>query len=145
MELRDVGLIAVPDSILAEPGPLSADHWDVLRRHTQVGERIIAAAPALQSVARLVRSSHEHYDGTGYPDGLKGEQIPRGARIIAVVDAFDAQLRARPHQDTRTPAEAVTELRRCAGREFDPVVVAALIDVIGDLELTGWAQLAASA
>jgi two-component system cell cycle response regulator len=144
-ELRDVGLIAVPDHILTEPGPLSEEQWTVLRRHTQVGERIIAAAPALHSVARLVRSSHEHYDGSGYPDAIAGEQIPRGARIIAVVDAFDAQLRPRPHQATRTPAEAVEELQRCAGKEFDPVVVAALIDVVGDLERTGWASLAGAA
>jgi diguanylate cyclase (GGDEF)-like protein len=141
-ELRDVGLIAVPDHILAEPGPLSDEQWTVLRRHTQVGERIIAAAPALHSVAKLVRSSHEHYDGSGYPDGLKGEEIPRGARIVAVVDAFDAQLRARPHAATRTPAEAVTELTRSG--HFDPVVVAALVDVVGDLERTGWAALAAA-
>jgi diguanylate cyclase (GGDEF)-like protein len=141
MELRDVGLIAVPDHILAEPGPLTEEQWAVLRRHTLLGERIIAAAPALQSVAKLVRSSHEHYDGSGYPDGLSGEQIPRGARIIAAVDAFDAQLRRRPHQDPRTPSEAVAELN---SPEFDPVVVAALVDVVGDLELSGWAQLAAT-
>jgi diguanylate cyclase (GGDEF)-like protein len=142
-ELRDVGLIAVPDHILAEPGPLTEEQWQILRRHTMLGERIIAAAPGLRPVAKLVRSSHEHYDGSGYPDGLKGEEIPRGARIIGVVDAFDAQLRERPHQVTRTPAEAVAELQRSP--EFDPVVVAALIDVVGDLERTGWAQLAASA
>jgi two-component system cell cycle response regulator len=144
-ELRDVGLIAVPDHILAEPGPLTEEQWTVLRRHTKVGERIIAAAPALHPVARLVRASHEHYDGTGYPDALAGEAIPRGARIITVVDAFDAQLRARPHVETRTPAEAVEELQRCAGKSFDPVVVAALIDVVGDLERTGWTALASAA
>ncbi|MEA2126168.1 MAG: hypothetical protein QOI80_2950 [Solirubrobacteraceae bacterium] len=144
-ELRDVGLIAVPDHILAEPGPLTEEQWSVLRQHTKVGERIIAAAPALHSVARLVRSSHEHYDGTGYPDAVAGEAIPRGARIITVVDAFDAQLRSRPHMEVRTPAEAVAELQRCAGKEFDPVVVAALIDVVGDLEMTGWAALAGTA
>jgi two-component system cell cycle response regulator len=132
----------VPDHVLAEPGPLTDEQWTVLRRHTLLGERIIAAAPALQSVAKLVRSSHEHYDGSGYPDGLRGEQIPRGARIIAVVDAFDAQLRPRPHQAVRTPSEAVDELRDSPA--FDPVVVAALIDVVGDLELSGWAQLAAT-
>jgi diguanylate cyclase (GGDEF)-like protein len=142
MELRDVGLIAVPDSILAEPGPLREEQWEVLRRHTLLGERIIAAAPALQSVAKLVRSSHEHYDGSGYPDGLSGEAIPRGARIIAVVDAFDAQLRERPHQAPRTPSEAVAELRDSPA--FDPVVVAALVDVVGDLEVSGWAMLSSS-
>jgi two-component system cell cycle response regulator len=140
-ELRDVGLIAVPDHILTEPGPLSAEQWTVLRRHTQVGERIIAAAPALQPVARLVRSSHEAYDGTGYPDALRGQAIPRGSRIVAVVDAFQAQLRPRPHQEPRSPKQAVAELQ--ASPIFDPVVVAALIDVVGDLERTGWADLAA--
>ncbi len=144
-ELRDVGLIAVPDDVLASPGPLSSEQWAVLQRHTLLGERIIAAAPALSSVSRLVRSSHEHYDGTGYPDALSGEDIPRGARVVTVVDAFDAQLRPRPHADPRTPVEAIAELQRCSGTIFDPVVVAALIEVVGDLERTGWAQLASPA
>ena len=142
-ELRDVGLIAVPDHILAEPGPLTDEQWAVLRRHTLLGERIIAAAPALHSVARLVRSSHEHYDGSGYPDGLRGEQIPRGSRIVAVVDAFDALVRERPYARAMTPAEAVEELQ--GSGEFDPVVLAALVDVVGDLDRTGWASLAATA
>ena len=130
-ELRDVGLIAVPDEVLASPDPLSPDQWNVLRRHTLLGERIIAAAPALSSVARLVRSSHEHYDGTGYPDGLAGDDIPRGARIVAVVDAFDAQLRPRPHAEPRTAAQAIEELQLCSGTFFDPVIVAALVEVVG--------------
>lgn len=139
-ELRDVGLIAVPDDVLAAPGSLSDQQWSVLRRHTLLGERIIAAAPALATVARLVRSSHEHYDGSGYPDGLAREEIPRGARIVTVVDAFDAQLRPRPHAEPRTVAEAMGELRRCAGTTFDPVVVTALIEVVGEPELSGWTQ-----
>lgn len=140
-ELRDVGLIAVPDEVLSSPGPLSEEHWQLLRRHTLLGERIIAAAPALTAVARLVRSSHEHYDGTGYPDGIAREDIPRGARIVTVVDAFDAQLRPRPHADRRSPVEAIAELQRCSGTSFDPVVVAALIEVVGDLERSGWSEL----
>ena len=89
-ELHDVGKVAVPDSILSKPGPLDEPEWDFIRRHTLVGERIIAAAPALGRVARLVRSSHERWDGNGYPDRLAGDAIPLGARIVAVADAFDA-------------------------------------------------------
>ena len=83
-DLHDVGKVAIPDAILDKPGPLDDEEWTVMRRHTIVGERIVAAAPALRDVARLVRASHERYDGAGYPDGRAGEDIPLGARIVAV-------------------------------------------------------------
>ena len=89
-ELHDVGKIAIPDAILEKSGPLDETEWGFMRRHTIIGERILMAAPALRSVARLVRSSHERWDGVGYPDGLRGEEIPLGARVVAVCDAFDA-------------------------------------------------------
>ncbi len=124
-ELHDVGKVAVPDSILSKPAALNDEEWQFIRRHTLIGERIIAAAPALEAVARLVRSSHERWDGTGYPDALAGERIPLGARIIAVSDAFDAMTSTRPYSRPRRPAEAMHELRSCAGAQFDPVVVEA--------------------
>jgi HD-GYP domain-containing protein (c-di-GMP phosphodiesterase class II) len=124
-ELHDVGKVAVPDAILAKPGPLDETEWAFIRRHTIIGERIIAAAPALTHVAALVRSSHERWDGTGYPDGLAAERIPLGARVVAVADAFDAMLSPRPYSDAGTPEAALAELRRCAGTQFDPAVVAA--------------------
>jgi len=122
-ELHDVGKVAIPDDILSKPGPLDDIEWEFIRRHTLIGERIIAAAPALTRVAALVRSSHERWDGTGYPDRLAGRDIPLGSRIVAVADAFDAMVAQRPYTDPRTPDVALAELRSCAGAQFDPVVV----------------------
>ena len=124
-ELHDVGKVAVPDAILAKPGPLTEEEWGFIRRHTIIGQRIIGAAPALARVARLVRHSHERWDGTGYPDALAGSDIPLGARIVAVADAFDAMTSARPYSPPRSPEAAMEELERCAGTQFDPAVVAA--------------------
>jgi diguanylate cyclase (GGDEF)-like protein len=129
-ELHDVGKVAVPETILRKPGPLDDHEWAVMRQHTVVGERILAAAPALRPVARLVRSSHERWDGSGYPDGLAGERIPLGARIIAVCDAFDAMRQARPYAPSMTEAAALAELRRCAGTQFDARVVEAFAVVL---------------
>lgn len=94
-----------------------------MRRHTLIGERIVLAAPALAATAPLIRSSHEHVDGSGYPDRLQGEEIPLGARVIAVCDAFDAMVSYRPYRETRSVEAALEELRRCAGSQFDPAVV----------------------
>ena len=96
-----------------------------MRRHTVIGERIIRAAPELAGVATIVRSSHERWDGGGYPDGLAGEEIPLGSRIVAVCDSFDAIVTDRAYRRGRSPEEALAELRRCAGTQFDPQVVAA--------------------
>lgn len=125
-QLHDVGKLACPDSILEKPGPLDDLEWVLMRQHTLIGERIIAAAPALGPVARLVRASHEWWDGSGYPDGLVGRAIPLGARIIAVCDAFDAMTSPRPYDSARTQGAALAELDRCAGSQFDPEVVGAL-------------------
>jgi diguanylate cyclase (GGDEF)-like protein len=122
-ELHDVGKVAIPDAILTKPGPLDDDEWAFMKRHTLIGERIVAAAPALATAAQLVRHSHERWDGAGYPDGLAGEDIPVGARIIAVCDAFDAITSDRPYRAGRTPAEALAEVRRHAGTQFDPAIV----------------------
>jgi two-component system cell cycle response regulator len=124
-ELHDVGKVAIPDAILANPGPLDPREWEFIRRHTLIGERIIAAAPALGAVARLVRSSHERWDGTGYPDKLDEQAIPVGARVVGVADAFGAMTSERPYSPAVPQAVALDELRRCAGTQFDPVVVEA--------------------
>jgi diguanylate cyclase (GGDEF)-like protein len=121
--LHDVGKVAIPDAILDKPGPLEDAEWEFMRRHTIIGERILTSAPALTDAARLVRSSHERWDGWGYPDGLKGDVIPLGARIIAVCDAFDAMVSPRPYRTPVTPDDAVVELIRCSGTQFDPQVV----------------------
>jgi diguanylate cyclase (GGDEF)-like protein len=129
-ELHDVGKVAVPDAILDKPGALDPIEWSFMRRHPLIGERILMAAPALRPVARLVRSSHERWDGSGYPDGLHGEEIPLGARVVAVCDAFDAMTNERPYREPVSDPDAIAELRRCAGTQFDPVVVDAFCRVI---------------
>ena len=128
--LHDIGKMAIPDSILEKPGPLSEAEWALIRQHTLIGERILAAAPALERSGRLVRSSHERIDGTGYPDGLAAADIPLGSRIIFVADAFDAMVSSRSYGATLSHADALAELRRCAGTQFDPAVVAAFERVI---------------
>jgi response regulator RpfG family c-di-GMP phosphodiesterase len=129
-ELHDVGKIAVPDAILDKPGPLDPVEWSFMRRHPLIGERILLAAPALRPVARLVRSSHERWDGSGYPDGLSGDEIPLGARVVAVCDAFDAMTTGRPYREPVSEADAVAELRRCGGSQFDAMVVDAFCRVM---------------
>jgi two-component system cell cycle response regulator len=129
-ELHDLGKIAIPDEILNKTGPLDESEWAFMRRHTIIGERILLAAPALRPVARLVRASHERYDGSGYPDGLVGEQIPLGARVVAVCDAFDAMLSDRPYRRRLDETEALDQLMRCSGRQFDPLVIGAFARVI---------------
>ena len=132
-ELHDVGKLAIPEEILSKPGPLSEDEWEFVRRHTLIGERILAAAPALGAAGKLVRSTHERWDGTGYPDRLANSEIPLGARIIAVCDAFDAMTSPRPYAEALSPEDAIRELFRCSGTQFDPEVVEAFAAVQSDL------------
>jgi two-component system cell cycle response regulator len=125
-ELHDIGKLAVPEEILHKSGPLSDAEQQFMRQHTIIGERILNVAPALRVIARLVRSSHERWDGQGYPDRLAGEAIPLGARIISACDAYDAMVSERTYQTPRTRAQAASEMRRHAGSQFDPGVVEAL-------------------
>jgi two-component system cell cycle response regulator len=125
-ELHDIGKIAIPDAILHKPGPLTDDEWQFMRRHTTIGERFLSSIPALIDEARLVRSSHERYDGGGYPDGLAAEAIPLGARIIFACDAYHAMTSDRPYRIGMSQEDAMAELRRHAGTQFDPAVAAAL-------------------
>jgi diguanylate cyclase (GGDEF)-like protein len=123
--LHDVGKTAIPAAILDKPGPLDAQEWEFMRRHPLIGERIVTVAPALASTAELIRSTHERVDGCGYPDGLSGEDIPMGSRIIAVCDAFDAMTSERPYRGPTGVAAALAELRSHAGTQFDADVVEA--------------------
>jgi HD-GYP domain-containing protein (c-di-GMP phosphodiesterase class II) len=125
--------MAIPGEILRRPGPLDDEEWAFVRRHPLIGERIIGAAPALAAAAKLVRSGHKRVVGSGYPDGLTGEQIPLGARIIAVCDAFTAMTSERPYATQRTIPEAIAELRRCAGSQFGPAVVDTVSELIVEL------------
>jgi HD-GYP domain-containing protein (c-di-GMP phosphodiesterase class II) len=129
-QLHDLGKIAVPDEILGKPGALDEREWEFIHQHTVVGERILRASPALREAATIVRSSHERWDGTGYPDGLAGEEIPLAARIVTACDAFEAMTTMRPYREARTVDAAVAELERCAGTQFDPAVVDVLVAVV---------------
>jgi two-component system cell cycle response regulator len=130
--LHDIGKIAIPDSMINKPARLSPEEWVLMRQHTLIGERIVTSAPALRGAAPLVRSSHEAFDGSGYPDGLAGDAIPLGARIIAVCDAFDAMISNRSYSTARTIDGALGELERCAGTQFDPAIVAAFALVMAE-------------
>ena len=146
--LHDIGKLAIPDAILHKPGPLTDSEWEFMRSHVVIGERILASAPPLAPVARIVRSSHERWDGNGYPDGRSGEEIPRGARIIFACDAYDAMTATRPYRSPCTTEEAVAELRRCSGTQFEPVAVEALLRVLkreGYLSAAGSAPMGAHA
>jgi two-component system, cell cycle response regulator len=133
-ELQDIGMLAVPEAVLRKREALDPEEWALIRRHPIVGERILAAAPALAPVARLVRSSYERFDGTGYPDGIRGEAIPLGSRVIAVCVAYDAMTSPRPYREALPAATAFEELCRCAGRQFDPMVVAAFCAEMNQLD-----------
>src|SRR5215211_2749898 len=125
--LHDIGKLAVSDAILEKPTPLTDEEWAVVKRHSDVGARMIEPLEVLCGAVPVVRHHHERYDGTGYPDGLEGEEIPLPARIVAAVDAFDVMLRGRPYRQRHTQAEALEELSREAGHQFDKQVVEALI------------------
>ncbi len=125
-QLHDIGKMAIPDAILRKPGPLDTEERRFIERHTIFGERIIAAAPSLAPVAPIVRSSHERFDGTGYPDELAGDEIPLASRIVFACDAFYAITTERPYSEAHSAAEAIEELRFCAGGQFDPAVVEAV-------------------
>jgi hypothetical protein len=128
--LHDIGKVWVPSRILEKPGSLTEREWEVMRRHTVVGEEILSSVPELEEVGRLVRHSHERWDGGGYPDGLRSTQIPLGSRIIFCADAFHAIRCDRPYRAGRSAGEAVAEIKRCAGTQFDPQVAEALEEVV---------------
>lgn len=125
--LHDIGKIAVPSDLLRKPAKLTDDEFKQVKAHSEVGGRLLAGIPFLRSVAPLVRAIHERWDGGGYPDGLAGEQIPLGARIVGVCDALDAMVSDRPYRAGMSPEAALAELARCAGTQFDPEVVQAVL------------------
>jgi diguanylate cyclase (GGDEF)-like protein len=129
-QLHDVGKVGIPDAILNKSGQLSDGEWEFVRNHTILGEHILQGSAALRSVAQLVRSSHERWDGSGYPDRLCGEQIPLGARIVSVCDAYEAMTTERSYRSAVPHEIACHELRRCAGAQFDPAVVDAFLEVL---------------
>jgi HD-GYP domain-containing protein (c-di-GMP phosphodiesterase class II) len=126
--LHDVGKLAVPERILRKPGPLTDEEHAIMRQHASVGYRMLKRVPALREVAPAVLYHHEHVDGTGYPTGLRGDDIPLGARIIGVVDAWSAMVGERPYGAAMAPEQAVSELVAGVGTQFDPAVVAAVVE-----------------
>ena len=131
-QLHDIGKLAIPDEILRKLQPLDEREWQFIHQHPLVGERILRASPAFRSVATVVRSTHERWDGAGYPDGLAGDEIPLAARIIAACDAYVAMTSPRPYRPALSGEDALSELERCAGTQFDPTVVRVLAANVRD-------------
>jgi putative nucleotidyltransferase with HDIG domain len=131
--LHDIGKIGVPDEILRKPSSLEKAELEVMRQHPEIGARIVEPVRNLASVAPIIRAHQERYDGRGYPLGLKGEQIPKIARIISVADAYVAMTDERVYRKALSKEDAIEELKRCSGSQFDPQVVEAFLQVLGRL------------
>jgi HD-GYP domain-containing protein (c-di-GMP phosphodiesterase class II) len=144
--LHDIGKIGIPNEILDKTSPLSDDEWTVMRRHPLIGERILNEVPGFETVANAVRHEHERWDGTGYPDGLKAEEIPVASRIVLACDAFQAMISERPYRDPLSEAQAREQLRMNSGTQFDPSVVSALLsalearDGVAVMHRPGWRE-----
>jgi len=135
--LHDIGKMAIPDQILRKPGPLTPEEREVMRTHCKIGYNMVSQIPFLKEAAEIVLSHQEHFDGTGYPRGLKGEEIPLGARIFAVADALDAMISDRPYRKALSVTHAREEIQRCSGTQFDPVVVKMFLSMPDEL----WSEL----
>ena len=131
--LHDVGKIGVPDAVLTKAGPLTEEEWALVRRHPEIGERICAPLESFAAFGTIIRHHHERWDGTGYPDGLRGEAASLGARIVGIVDAFDAMTHDRPYRRALTPEQALDELRHGSGRQFDPELARLFVDEIASV------------
>ncbi|HEX6780469.1 MAG TPA: HD domain-containing phosphohydrolase [Solirubrobacterales bacterium] len=129
-ELHDIGKIAIPDEILHKSGDLTPEEWTLMRKHPLIGQRVLDAAPALGEVAQLVRSTHERWDGSGYPDGLAGRDIPLGSRVILICDAYNAMTEGRPFRAARSNKQALEELASEAGTQFDPELVKTFVEKV---------------
>jgi two-component system cell cycle response regulator len=129
-ELHDIGKIAIPDEILRKEGELTSEEWALMRKHPLIGQRVLEAAPALGEVAGIVRSTHERWDGEGYPDALAGRDIPLGSRVILICDAYSAMIEGRPYRPAVSAEQALEELRRGVGTQFDPALVGTFVEKV---------------
>jgi HD-GYP domain-containing protein (c-di-GMP phosphodiesterase class II) len=143
--LHDIGKIGIPNEVLHEPGRLNEQQWEIMKQHPVIGERIVARIPGLEPVAKAIRHEHERWDGDGYPDGLKGDEIPLASRIVLVCDAFHAMTSDRPYRAAMPVEEARAELVRHAGTQFDPVIVGALLSSLDSSSSNGNGSLDPSA
>jgi len=128
--LHDVGKVGIPETILNKSGPLDASEWDTMKTHTDLGAKILEPLQAMSHIRQMVRHHHEFYDGTGYPDRLDGQNIPRGARVIAIADAYDTITSERTYKKARSPEDAFAELERCAANQFDPEIVRVFVETM---------------
>ena len=128
--LHDIGKISIPNTILDKPGSLLPMEWEEIHQHPVNGHRFLSAVVGMEEVAETVLAHHERYDGDGYPNGLRGQQIPLNARIVAVADAYDAMVSARPYRNCLSHEEAIAELKRGRRTQFDPVIVEAFIELM---------------
>jgi len=128
--LHDIGKIAVADSIILKPGKLSPKEWEMVKKHPEVGYRIAKSSVDLAAIADAILTHHENWDGSGYPEGIKGSQIPLISRIISIVDAYNAMTNDRPYRKALTRESAVAELRRCSGIKYDPELVEVFLKII---------------
>ena len=128
--LHDIGKVGIPEPILNKSGPLNASEWETMKTHTELGAKILEPLEAMNRIRLMVRHHHEFFDGTGYPDHLEGEQIPYGARLIAIADAYDTITSERTYKKARTPEDAFIELERCAANQFDPELVRVFIETM---------------
>ncbi len=129
---RDIGMAVVPNSIVTKDGPLTADEWDVVKQHPLRSAELLGGGPELDDVRDAIRASHEHLDGSGYPRGLSGDEVPLGSRILLAVESYLAMTQERPYRELLGLGDAVSELRAYAGRIYDPAVVEALASVLAD-------------
>jgi len=129
--LHDLGKVGIPDRLLHKPGPLLKKEWEVMQRHSVIGEEILSSGERMRRIGKIVRHHQEHWDGSGYPDGLRGKHIPMGSRVLAVVDAYGAMTEDRAYRRARSSRDALAELRRYAGTQFDPALVERFCPMIG--------------
>jgi len=140
--LHDIGKIAIPDHILLKPDELTGEEYDIIKTHSTIGDDILTPIALFEKERKIIRHHHESWDGSGYPDGLAGEAIPLLARLIAVADAYDAMTTDRPYRVSMSHEEAVTELRRNGGGQFDPRIVDAFIDSFHETSTVAFPALA---
>jgi putative nucleotidyltransferase with HDIG domain len=128
--LHDIGKVGIPETILHKSGPLDASEWETMKTHTDLGSKILEPLQAMTHIREMIRHHHEFYDGSGYPDRLEGDNIPYGARVIAIADAYDTITSERTYKKARTPEDAFAELERCAANQFDPEIVRVFVEAM---------------